>query len=215
MSVSGLTLGIISLALTVALTLGFALVVVGPIFFLIGAIVVIVCSGVGLLLSVVGLFRHKRRGMGLRMPISALVANVIALGAGRGRRRCAPRRERTHIRESRPGTHRGGPDSPYHWRRASRSAGSAVRVRSADSAASRSQPARLRQPLHVSGLLLWIVPTGQLAWLRPHNPQRNTATRRGTASGTPPTCAAALPTANPTTWPISPDSWKRQPNAST
>ena len=81
MSVTGLILGIISLALTVALTLGFALAGIGLAPFLIGVIVVIGCSVIGLLLSVRGLFVHKPRGTGVRMPISALVANGIPLGA--------------------------------------------------------------------------------------------------------------------------------------
>ena len=81
MSVSALILGIISLALTVALTVGFALVGIGLTPLFIGAIVVIVCTLIGLLLSVLGLFVHKRRGTGLKLPISALVANVIPLGA--------------------------------------------------------------------------------------------------------------------------------------
>ena len=81
MSVSGLTLGIIALVLTAALALGFALVVIDPMPLFIGAIVVVVCIIAGLFLSALGLFRHKRRGLGIRMPVSALAANVIALGA--------------------------------------------------------------------------------------------------------------------------------------
>ena len=81
MSVSGLTLGIIALAVTAALALGSVLVTIDLMPLLVGAVVVIVCIFVGLLLSALSLFRHKRRGMGIRMPVSALAANVIALGA--------------------------------------------------------------------------------------------------------------------------------------
>ena len=81
MSVSGFTLAIIALVLTAALALGFVLVAIDLMPLIIGVIVVIACIIAGLLLSALGLFRHKRRGMGIRMPVSALAANVIALGA--------------------------------------------------------------------------------------------------------------------------------------
>ena len=81
MSVSGLTLGIIALGLTVALTLGFALVVIDPLPVFIGVFVIVVCIIAGLLLSSLGLFMRKRRDMGIRMPVSALAVNVVALGA--------------------------------------------------------------------------------------------------------------------------------------
>ena len=81
MSVSGLALAIIALALIAALALGSVLVGIDLMPLLMGAIVVIVCIIAGLLLSALGLFRHKRRDMGIRMPVSALAANVIALGA--------------------------------------------------------------------------------------------------------------------------------------
>ena len=81
MSVSGLTLAIIALALTVALALGSVLVAIDLMPLLVGAIVVIVCIIAGLFLSALGLFKHKRRDLSIRMPVSALAANVIALGA--------------------------------------------------------------------------------------------------------------------------------------
>ncbi len=81
MSVSGFTLAIIALVLTAALALGFVLVAIDLMPLIIGVIVVIACIIAGLLLSALGLFRHKRRGMGIRMPVSALAANVIVLGA--------------------------------------------------------------------------------------------------------------------------------------
>ena len=76
-----MTLAIIALALTAALALGSVLVAIDLMPLLVGAVVVIVCIIAGLLLSALGLFRHKRRDMGIRMPVSALAANVIALGA--------------------------------------------------------------------------------------------------------------------------------------
>ena len=81
MSVSGLTLALIALVVTAALALGFLLVGIDLMPLLAGAIVVLVCVIAGLLLSALGLFRHKRRAMGIRMPVSALAANVIAIGA--------------------------------------------------------------------------------------------------------------------------------------
>ena len=81
MSVSGLRLGIIALVLTVALMLERVLDMVGLVPFLIAALVVIVCIIAGLLLSALGLLRSRRRGRGIRLPISALAVNLVALGA--------------------------------------------------------------------------------------------------------------------------------------
>ena len=80
MSVSGLILGIIALVLTVALALGFALVVIDPTPLFIGAIIVVVCIIAGLFLSALGLFRRQRREMGMRMPVSSLAVNIVAIG---------------------------------------------------------------------------------------------------------------------------------------
>ena len=81
MSISGLTLGIIALALTIALMLERVLDTVGLVPFLIVALVLIVCIFAGLPLSALGLLRSWRRGSEIRMPVSALAANLIALGA--------------------------------------------------------------------------------------------------------------------------------------
>ena len=81
MSVSGLKLGIIALALAIALILERVLDFVGLVPFLIVALVVIVCIIAGLPLSALGLFRSWRRGTQIRMPVSALAANLIALAA--------------------------------------------------------------------------------------------------------------------------------------
>ena len=76
-----MTLGIIALALTIALMLERVLDIVGLVPFLIVALVAIICIFAGLPLSALGLFRSWRRGSELRMPVSALAANLIALGA--------------------------------------------------------------------------------------------------------------------------------------
>ena len=81
MSVSGLKLGVIALALAIALILERVLDFAGLVPFLIVALVVIVCIIAGLPLSALGLFRSWRRGTQIRMPVSALAANLIALGA--------------------------------------------------------------------------------------------------------------------------------------
>ena len=81
MSVYGLALGIIALVLIVAVALGGALAYVDLSFLFLGIIVVIVCIVAGLLLSALGLFRTKRRGMGIRIPVSALSVNIVAIGA--------------------------------------------------------------------------------------------------------------------------------------
>ena len=75
-----MTLGIIALALTIALMLERVLDIVGLVPFLIVALVAIICIFAGLTLSALRLFRRWRRGSELRMPVSALAANLIALG---------------------------------------------------------------------------------------------------------------------------------------
>ena len=81
MSTTGLRLGVIALALTAALMLARALDIVGLVPFLVAALVVIVCIIAGLFFSALGLFRSRGTGSQIRRPISALVVNVVALGA--------------------------------------------------------------------------------------------------------------------------------------
>ena len=79
MSIYGLALGIIALALIAALGVATAYFDLFSLF--LGIIVVIVCIVAGLLLSALGLFRAKRRGMAIKMPLSALSVNIVAVGA--------------------------------------------------------------------------------------------------------------------------------------
>ena len=79
MAVLALTLGVISLALSVLLTLGLMLSVIGLAPFFLGALAVFILITVGLVLTIMELFR--RRGRGKVAPISALAVNVVALGA--------------------------------------------------------------------------------------------------------------------------------------
>ena len=79
MSVYGLTLGIIAVVLTGALGIAMAYVDLFSLF--LGIIVVIFCIVAGLFLSAVGLFRAKHMGMAIKMPVSALAANIVAIGS--------------------------------------------------------------------------------------------------------------------------------------
>lgn len=80
MAVSGLVLGLVALALTVVMILGLAAEAISLQFLLLAVILVIVCGAAGLLLSTLGLFRNRRRSVGVKIPASALAVNAIAIG---------------------------------------------------------------------------------------------------------------------------------------
>lgn len=74
----GLTLGVVALALSVALAAGLGLLFIGTMTFFVGALVVMGLIVPGLLVSVLALLRRMGRGIGL--PVSALGVNALAVG---------------------------------------------------------------------------------------------------------------------------------------
>ena len=78
MAVWGLGFGLVALALSVLLALGFTLPHRDPMIFFVDAAVVAVLLAFGLALSALGFLRRRERGVGL--PASALAVNVLAVG---------------------------------------------------------------------------------------------------------------------------------------
>ena len=72
-----LVLGFIALALAVIFWIIAQDLSLDSLFLIVA--IVIVCAVAGLLLSALGLFRNRRRGMGLKMPVSALTVNGVAI----------------------------------------------------------------------------------------------------------------------------------------
>ena len=81
MTASGLALGLIALAIVLAIVLGSVLEFVSLLFLMLGLIAVIVFGIAGLLLSAIGLFRSRRRSVSIKVPLSALAVNMVAVGA--------------------------------------------------------------------------------------------------------------------------------------
>lgn len=79
LTVAGLILGVISLALTVALALGFLLSIIELVPLVVGTVVVGIFILAGLTLSALGFLRRKRTGWGFLMVISGLGVNGIAI----------------------------------------------------------------------------------------------------------------------------------------
>ena len=72
-----LVLGFIALALAVIFWIIAQDLSLDSLFLIVA--IVIVCAVAGLLLSALGLFRNRRRGRGLKMPVSALAVNGVAI----------------------------------------------------------------------------------------------------------------------------------------
>ena len=76
---AALVFGVIAIVLGISLTLGLLLFVIGLMPFFVGALVVVVCIGLGLLLSVLALIR-RRDSRSSAVLISAFAVNILALG---------------------------------------------------------------------------------------------------------------------------------------
>ena len=76
---AALVFGVIAIVLGISLTLGLLLFVIGLMPFFVGALVVVVCIGLGLLLSVLALIR-RRDSRSSAMLVTALAVNILALG---------------------------------------------------------------------------------------------------------------------------------------